>query len=262
MPRESLLPKPSGIRRTNIYGYACQLRFRSARCFCPNAARGQSVGHFHRSTWFDRQTNASAGHVVFNDNWKDSQQQVIQDTGIPPMDDRESAIVIALDPGAYTAIIAGKNSSTGIGLVEVYDLGAAGLDNSGTVKLAEISTRGTVLSGDNVMIGGFIISTVQTKIITRAIGPSLGAFGIANALLDPSLELHNGSGTTVRSNDNWKIREDDSSQQAEVEATTVPPTDDRESAIVETLSPGPYTAIVRGVNGTSGIAVVEVYALQ
>jgi hypothetical protein len=204
----------------------------------------------------------SSGHVVFNDNWKDSQQQIIQDTGIPPLDDRESAIVIALDPGAYTAIISGKNSSTGIGLVEVYDLGTAGLDTSGTAKLAEISTRGTVLSGDNVMIGGFIISGVQIKVIARAIGPSLGAFGIANALQDPTLELHNASGATVRSNDNWKIREDGSSQQAEVEATTVPPTDDRESAIVATLNPGAYTGIVRGKGSATGVALVEVYGLQ
>jgi hypothetical protein len=111
------------------------------------------------------------------------------------------------------------------------------------------------------MIAGFFISGVQTKIITRAIGPSLTAFNVANALQDPTLELHDASGTTIRSNDSWKIREDGSSQQAEVEATTVPPSDDRESAIVATLTPGPYTAIVRGKGNTTGVALAEVFAL-
>ena len=141
-------------------------------------------------------------------------------------------------------------------------MGTASLDSSSKAQLAQISTRGNVLTGDNVMIGGFFISGVTTKILVRAIGPSLSNFGITNPLQDPTLELHNGSGTTIRSNDNWKIREDGTSQQAEVEATTVPPTDDRESAIVQSLVPGPYTAIVRGKNNITGVALVEVYSLQ
>jgi hypothetical protein len=207
----------------------------------------------------------SGSNVVINDNWRTgtpNQEQIIKDTTIPPTDDRESAIVAALDPGNYTAIVSGKNGSTGIALVEVYDLGTASLDSTSKAQLAQISTRGNVLTGDNVMIGGFFISGVTTKILVRAIGPSLSNFGVTNPLQDPTLELHDGSGTTIRSNDNWKIREDGSSQQAEVEATTVPPTDDRESAIVQSLVPGPYTAIVRGKNGTTGVALVEVYALQ
>ena len=207
----------------------------------------------------------SGSNVVINDNWRTgtpNQEQIIKDTTIPPPDDRESAIVAGLDPGNYTAIVSGKNGSTGVALVEVYDLGTASLDSSSKAQLAQISTRGNVLTGDNVMIGGFFISGVTTKILVRAIGPSLSNFGIANPLRDTTLELHDGSGTTIRSNDNWKIREDGTSQQTEVEATTVPPTDDRESAIVQSLVPGPYTAIVRGKNNTTGVALVEVYSLQ
>ena len=150
-----------------------------------------------------------------------------------------------------------KNGSSGIALVEVYDLGTASLDSSSKAQLAQISTRGNVLTGDNVMIGGFFVSGVTTKILVRAIGPSLSNFGITNPLQDTTLELHNGSGTTIASNDNWR-----SDQEQAIKDTTVPPTDDRESAIVQSLVPGPYTAIVRGKNNTTGVALVEVYALQ
>jgi hypothetical protein len=194
--------------------------------------------------------------VVFNDNWRDTQQDLIIGTTIPPADDRESAIVVALDPGAYTAIVAGKNGATGIGLVEVYDLGTASLDTSGIAKLANIATRGTVLTGDNVMIGGFIIQGGATRVIVRAIGPSLTQFGIPNALTDPTLELRDSNGVLF-SNDNWR-----STQEQEIIDTTLPPTDDRESAIVATLNPGAYTAIVRGQGGITGVALVEVYSLQ
>ena len=199
----------------------------------------------------------SANHVVSNDNWKDTQEQIIRDTGIPPADNRESAIVIGLDPGNYTAIVAGKNGATGIALVEAYDLGTASLDISGAARLAQISTRGTVLSDNNVMIGGFIISGQATRVIVRAIGPSLTPFGIANALADPTLELHDGNGALLVSNDNWR-----STQEQEIIATGVPPTNDLESAIVANLNPGNYTAIVLGKGNTTGVALVEVYALR
>jgi hypothetical protein len=199
----------------------------------------------------------STNHVIFNDNWRDSQENLIISTGIPPADNRESAIVAGLDPGNYTAIVAGKNGTTGIGLVEVYDLGTASVDTSGNAKLAEISTRGTVLSGDNVMIGGFIIHGQATRVIVRAIGPSLTGFGIANAMADPTLELHDGTGSLIFSNDNWR-----STQEQEIIGTGVPPTNDLESAIVASLAPGNYTAIVRGKNNTTGVALVEVYGLQ
>ena len=187
--------------------------------------------------------------IASNDNWKDTQQSEIEATTIPPSEDKESAIVKRLTPGAYTAIVRGKNDTTGIGLVEAY-----GLD--GTATLANISTRGFVQTGDNVMIGGFIVlnTGVPTKVIVRAIGPSLS--GIANTLTDPTLELHDSNGVIVASNDNWK-----DTQESEIEAT-IPPTDDRESAIVQTLSTGAYTAIVRGKNDATGIALIEAYNLQ
>jgi hypothetical protein len=187
--------------------------------------------------------------IASNDNWKDTQQSEIEGTTIPPSDDKESAIVQRLTPGAYTAIVHGENDTTGIGLVEAY-----GLD--GTATLANISTRGFVQTGDNVMIGGFIVlnTGVPTKVIVRAISPSLT--GIANALADPTLELHDSNGVIVASNDNWQ-----ETQKSEIEAT-IPPTDDRESAIVQTLSAGAYTAIVRGKNDSTGIALIEAYNLQ
>jgi hypothetical protein len=202
--------------------------------------------------------------LATNDNWKindltgQSQEADIRATTIPPSNDLESALVATLAPGNYTAILAGKNGGTGVGLVEVYDL--AQTANS---KLANISSRGFVDIGDNVMIGGFIVGGGagggNAKVIVRAIGPSLP---VAGALGDPTLELHDGSGTTIASNDNWKTRPDGSSQQADIEATTIPPTNDLESAVVATLAPGNYTAVVRGKNNTTGVGLVEVYNLQ
>jgi hypothetical protein len=160
-----------------------------------------------------------------------------------------------LSPGAYTAILQGKNGGEGVGLVEVYDLGLGANSTP-----ANISTRGFVDTGDNVMIGGFIIgggSVGSAKVIVRAIGPSLGTFGVTGALADPMLEAQDANGLTIASNDNWR-----SDHEAEIIATTIPPTDDLESAIVATLAPGNYTAIVRGVNGTTGVALVEAYQLE
>jgi hypothetical protein len=200
----------------------------------------------------------SAGHVVFNDNWRDTETQEaqLQGTTYQPHDDRESAILIGLDPGNYTAIVAGKNGATGIGLVEVYDLGTASLNSSDNAKLANISTRGFVSTGNNVMIGGFIIRRLATRIIVRAIGPELNG-SVPGALQDTTLELHNGDGSLIASNDDWR-----SDQEKEIIATTVPPTDNRESAIVATVDPGLYTGIVRGKNNTTGVALVEIYALE
>jgi hypothetical protein len=201
--------------------------------------------------------------VATNDNWKTrsdgtSQQAEIEATTIPPANDLESAIVMTLSPGAYTAILAGKNRGTGVGLVEVYDL-AQGANS----KLANISTRGFVDTADDVMIGGLIVGggggVGTAKVIMRALGPSVP---VAGALGDPTLELHDGSGTTIATNDNWKMRPDGTSQQAEIEATTIPPANDLESALVATLAPGNYTAIVRGKNNTTGVGLVEVYKLQ
>ena len=198
---------------------------------------------------------ASDGSLLAsNDDWKSDQQAEIEATTIPPGNDLESAIVATLPAGAagYTAILRGKNSTTGVGLVEAYDL-----DTAANSKLANISTRGFVETADNVLIGGFILSGGSAKVIARAIGPSLTGLGVAGALQDPTLELHDGVGTLVSSNDNWKT-----DQQTEIEATTIPPGNDLESAIVATLMPGNYTAIVRGKNDTTGVGLVEIFNLN
>ena len=181
-------------------------------------------------------------------------------TGLQPVNDLESAIVATLpaspDGLGYTAIMSGVNSTTGLGLVEVYDL-----DSTADSKLANISTRGQVLTDNDVMIGGVIVvGAAPQRVIVRAIGPSLGSVGVTGALQDPTLELHDGDGTLITSDDNWR-----DTQQAEIVATGLEPTNDLESAIVATLPSSSsgigYTAIVRGVNGTTGIALVEFYAL-
>ena len=184
--------------------------------------------------------------------------QQIHDSGLAPTNDLESALWGVINPGAYTVILKGNNGGTGVGLVEVYDL-----DRTVDSELANISTRGFVDTGDNVMIGGLIVGGGTeggtAQVMVRALGPSLP---IAGALGDPTLELHDGSGTLVDSNDNWKTRPDGSSQQAEIEATTIPPANDLESALVQTLPAGNYTVIVRGKDGTTGLGLVETYNLR
>ena len=185
-----------------------------------------------------------------NDDWENSpNKDAISATGIPPQGTLESAILTTLKPGEYTTILKGVENQTGIGLVEIYDL-----DRTVDSKLANISTRGFVQTGDNVMIGGFIIlGTESANTIIRAIGPSLPVIG---ALADPTLELHDGNGATIASNDNWR-----SDQEDEISATGLAPINDAESAILTTLPPGPYTAILRGNSNTTGIALVEAYQL-
>ena len=187
-----------------------------------------------------------------NDNWVDStNKQAIIDSTIPPSNNLESAIVRSLAPGPYTAIVRGVNNGTGIGVVEAYDL-----DRTVDSKLANISTRGPVQIGDNVLFGGFIVVGPDSqKVIIRALGPSTGLPG---AIADPTLELHDSNGGLLEANDNWV---DSPNKQAIIDST-IPPTNNLESAIVRTLTPANYTAIVRGANNTTGIAVVEVYALN
>lgn len=157
---------------------------------------------------------------------------------------------MTLAPGTYTAIARGVNGTTGIALVEVYDL-----DRMVDSKLANISTRGLVQTEDNVMIGGLIIvGDADTDVLVRAIGPELTALGVDGALADPILELHDQDGALITTNDDWK-----ETQQTEIEATSLAPTDDHESAILATLSPANYTAIVRGKNDTIGVALIEAY---
>ena len=187
-----------------------------------------------------------------NDNWVDSpNKQAIIDSTIPPPNNLESAIVRTLTPANYTAIVRGVNNGTGIGVIELYDL-----DTSANSKFANISTRGFVQSGDNVLIAGtIVIGQSSQKVIIRALGPSTGVPG---AMADPTLELHDGNGALLEANDNWV---DSPNKQAIIDST-IPPPNNLESAIVRTLTPANYTAIVRGVGGSTGIAVVEVYALN
>jgi phospholipase/lecithinase/hemolysin len=200
-------------------------------------------------TLFDDSGNA----LMTNDNWKEATNAAdIMATGIPPKNDLESAILIRLAPGHYTAVLAGKNGGTGNGVVETYDL-----ESSGTSTLANLSTRGFVGTGDNVMIGGLIIGNGDSPIVVlRAIGPTLSNAGIANPLLDPTLELHDANGAVIGFNDNWK----DGQPQAVV-AAQLAPSDDRESALVAFMTPGSYTAIVRGKSDTTGVALVEAYRI-
>jgi hypothetical protein len=198
----------------------------------------------------------AAGNPLFtNDDWMNSaQKQQIIDSTIPPPDPKESAIVATLQPGNYTAIMSGVGGATGIGVVELYDL-----DQPAPANPANLATRGFVESGDNVMIGGFIIGGSQNRtVLVRAIGPSLTAVGVPNALQDPMLELHNASGTTLAMNDNWR-----SDQESQIVATGIAPSDDREAALISApLAPGNYTAIVRGSGAATGVALVEIYQLQ
>jgi hypothetical protein len=203
--------------------------------------------------------------LATNDNWKTrsdgaSQQTQVEATGLAPTNNFESAIVTTLSPGPYTAILRGVANLTGTGLVEVYDLNTAA--NS---KFSNISTRGFVGSGDDAMIGGIVVgagNNFGATVVIRARGPSLIAAHVAGALADPTLELHDRNGTLLTTNDNWKTNDGThQSQEAEVRASGHQPTDDLEPAIVTSLAPGPYTAIVRGRNNTTGVALVESYNL-
>jgi hypothetical protein len=193
----------------------------------------------------------SGAVIAVNDDWgQNANSAEIADSGVAPTNPSEAAVLMNLAPGSYTAVLSGANQTTGTAVVEVYDL-----DGAADSKLANISTRAFVQGGDNVLIGGLIVvGQSPTDAIVRAIGPSLSVPG---AMADPTLELRDANGLMLASNDNWR-----STQQTAIIATGVAPTRDEESAIVTTFSPGSYTAIVRGANGTTGVAVVEVYQLD
>jgi hypothetical protein len=215
--------------------------------------------------------NGSGAVIATNDDWQttiiggiigSSQVSDIQSSGHAPTAASESAIIANLPPGNYTAIVRGVNSTTGVALVEVYDLSPAA-----SSSLGNISTRSFVQTGDNVMIGGFIIQgTGPKRVIIRAIGPELTQFGITNPLANPTLELHNGSGAVIATNDDWQTTIIGgiigSSQVSDIQSSGHAPTAASESAIIANLPPGNYTAIVRGVNSTTGVALVEVYDLN
>ena len=194
--------------------------------------------------------------IATNDDWDDTQAAEIEATTLAPTNELESAIVRTLDPGQYTVILRGSGNATGIGLVEVYDL-----NRTANSQLANISTRGLVGTGDDVMIGGLIVGgglgtneSGNARVVVRALGPSLTQAGVTGALQDPELQLFDANGSPVASNDNWK-----QTQQTEIQNAGLALGDDRESAIVAVLAKGNHTALVRGKNGETGIALVEAY---
>jgi hypothetical protein len=189
--------------------------------------------------------------VISNDDWNVPGEEVSA-AGLEPTDAREAALVLSLEPGSYTAIVSGKDGTAGIALFDLYDL------DSPTGRVANISTRSQVNTGDNVMIGGFILGgTGATEVIVRAIGPSLVQLGVDDALLDPTLELYDSNGSIIATNDNWRSDDED-----EILETALAPTDRREAAIVATLIPGAYSGIIRGAQNTTGVALIEVFALN
>jgi hypothetical protein len=192
--------------------------------------------------------------ITTNDNWKDTQQAEITATQLAPPADVEAAILATLQPGAYTAIQRDARGGTGVGLIEVYDV-----DPLASSRLINISTRGLVQTGNNVLIGGFSLAagSGSNNAVVRALGPSLAPFGVNNALPDPVATLYDSNGNVITANDNWK-----DSQQSAIENTGLQPPNDLDAAILVTLAAGNYTAIVTGKSGSTGVALVEVYVTQ
>ena len=197
--------------------------------------------------------SALSGLITTNNDWKDTQQTEIANSQLAPPNDLESAIIATLQPGSYTAIVRGNSGTNGVGLVEVYDLNSAAAS-----RLANISTRSLVQTGDNRLIGGFILGSNSgaAEIIVRGIGPSLTQTGITNALANPTLELRDSNGALIRGNDNWQ---DDADQASRITAKGIAPHHSLESAIAANLFPGNYTMILAGQNGGTGVGVVELY---
>jgi phospholipase/lecithinase/hemolysin len=197
--------------------------------------------------------NSSNVVIASNDDWRNTQEAQIAASGVAPHNNLESAIIATLPPGSYSAVVSGKNGGTGIGLVDVYEL-----DASPSI-FQNLSTRGFVGAGNNdVLIGGLIIGNgEQPVIVVRAIGPTLGSFGITQPLQDPTLEVRDANGGLISFENDWQ----DNTPTA-VKAAMLQPQDSRESAVVLSLPAGIYTAIVRGKNATTGVALVEAYRLQ
>ena len=199
--------------------------------------------------------------IATNNNWRNTevggivtgdQSTEIEGSGLAPGDDLESAVIAELVPGSYTAVVRGAGNTVGTGVVDAYDMSA-----SSPARLVNIATRGLVQPGDNLMIAGFIIQNGDVRAVVRAIGPSLSAFGINNALPDTTLQLRDQNGAIVRENDDWE-----SHQKQELEDTGLQPSDPLEAAVVDTIAVGQYTVQVRGKPESTGIGVVQVYFLQ
>jgi uncharacterized Zn-binding protein involved in type VI secretion len=204
--------------------------------------------------------DANNTKIASNDNWKTTQVggiitsdqfAEINGSGLAPGNDLESAIIANLAPGSYTAVVRGANNSVGTGVVDAFDL-----STGSTARLANVATRGLIQPGDKLMIGGFIVQNGSVRVVVSALGPSLAAFGINNALPDTTLQLRDQNGAIVRENDNWM-----SDQKTELEATGLQPTNNLEAALVQTIAPGQYTAQVRGKPEATGIGVVQVFFL-
>jgi uncharacterized delta-60 repeat protein len=193
--------------------------------------------------------------TISNDNWRDTEQAAIQATGLAPTNDFESAILVTLNPGGYTAIVKGKNNTSGVALVELYDL-----DQAAASKLGNISTRAFVSTGADIVIAGFILggSNGNDNVILRGIGPSLSDFGVPNTLADPTLELRDANGGLLIANNDWQ---DNPDQAGELIAAGLAPENQLESGIAATLPPGLYTALLAGLNNGMGVGLVEVYDL-
>jgi hypothetical protein len=222
------------------------------RAIGPSLAASGIVGVLSNPTL---ELHSSSGALIAsNDNWQQSSQIAeIRSTSLAPSEPLESAIIATLAPGSYTAIVRGINNTTGIAMIEGYELGAT------TARIVNISTRGLVGFGNDVLIGGFVIQgTSGKRVLMRALGPSLASAGVRNVLANPVLELHNASGALLNSNDNWQSNQ----WAAQISATGLAPSNARESAIIATLAPGNYTAIMRGVNNTTGVGLAELYDLD
>ena len=217
------------------------------------AVRGVAqVNQFDGFNPFLQLVRPDGTEVAFNDNWKDTQQHEIEIAGLYPTYDSDAVLIATLEPGAYTAIFRDKNNGAGRGLVELYDL------TTGWSGLGNISTRGRVGLGDDALIGGVILTgDDKARVLVRALGPSLGNWGVNQPLGDPTLELHDEHGALVLANDNWR-----DTQQAAIEATGLAPSNPAEAALIADLFPTNYTAIVRGKNDTTGVGLVEIYHLK
>lgn len=202
--------------------------------------------------------DSSGNVIVANDNWRDaSSVSTVQSLGLAPTDDTEAALGIQLNPGSYTAVVRGRLSNPGDILVEVYDI--QNLVDPDLGELANLSTRAFVGGDDAVMIAGTILDQIagSTRIVVRALGPSLVPAGVGDALADPTLELHDSQGALIAANDNWR-----DGQPNELTAAGLAPSNDAEAAMFVRLSAGAYTAIVRGKNDSTGVALVELYNLH
>lgn len=196
--------------------------------------------------------DAAGSVILFNDNWRSSQAAEIENSGLAPGNDLEAALIATLPAGNFTAVLRDINGSTGVGLVEMYDL-----DPAGNSQLLNLAARAYVGAGDDVLIGGLIVQSVPMILLLRALGPELAAHGVTGALGDPALELHDFNGAILATNDNWR----DALNSTEIFATGLAPIDDRESAVLATLGPGTYTAIVRGLDGP-GVGLLEAYLVN